>query len=186
MGGEIGCESSPGKGSRLWFNVSLARGATLQPEISPTGGALPLAPTGARLLLVEDIEVNREIAVAVLQSRGYEVHSACDGVEALDILQKSAFDLVLMDIQMPRMDGLAATKAVRSSPGPMRGVPILAMTANVLPAETADIMAAGMDGCVSKPFRPAELVNAIENCLARHRSGQTVTGADAPAAAAVA
>jgi signal transduction histidine kinase/CheY-like chemotaxis protein len=120
----------------------------------------------ARVLLVEDNAVNQMLAVRMLERRGYQVTQAGNGLEALGALKKDSFDLVLMDIQMPRMDGLEATAAIRDRErGTGRHLPIIAMTAHAMKGDEERCLAAGMDGYVSKPISAKELVEAIESVL---------------------
>ncbi len=111
---------------------------------------------GARILLVEDNAINREIALAVLRRSGIDVGVACDGREALSLLEREQFDGVLMDCQMPVMDGYAATRALREQPR-WRDLPVIAMTANALVGDRAKVLAAGMNDHVAKPIKVEEL-----------------------------
>ncbi len=115
---------------------------------------------GARLLLVDDNAINREIALAVLRASGIEVEVACDGQEALSILEREQFDGVLMDCQMPVMDGYAATRALRQRPR-WRDLPVIAMTANALVGDRAKVLAAGMNDHVAKPIKVDELFSTL-------------------------
>jgi two-component system, sensor histidine kinase and response regulator len=122
----------------------------------------------SRVLLVEDNAVNQTLAVRLLEKRGYSVSVTGNGLEALAALEKEQFDIVLMDIQMPEMDGFEATAAIREkekSSG--KHVPIIAMTANALKGDQERCVAAGLDGYVSKPIRTKELFAAIEGFLER-------------------
>jgi CheY-like chemotaxis protein len=123
-----------------------------------------------RVLLVEDTPVNQKLAVALLEKRGFGVTTAGNGKAALAALEREPFDLVLMDLQMPEMDGLEATSAIRDgekSTG--RHVPIIAMTAHALKGDQERCLAAGMDAYVSKPIRTSELFETIERTLERCR-----------------
>jgi signal transduction histidine kinase/DNA-binding response OmpR family regulator len=128
------------------------------------------APTGPRkalsLLLVEDNAVNQRLALRLLEKRGYHVTVAGNGREALDAMSRQPFDLILMDVQMPEMDGLAATAAIRareSSTG--AHTPILAMTAHAMKGDRERCLAAGMDGYIAKPIKSADLFEAIEGAF---------------------
>ena len=120
-----------------------------------------------RILLAEDNPVNQKLALRLLEKRGFDVMVAGDGQAALNQLAKQSFDVVLMDVQMPTMDGFAATKAIRESEKATgRHIPIIAMTAHALKEDEELCIAAGMDAYVSKPIRTAELYSAIEKCIA--------------------
>jgi CheY-like chemotaxis protein len=128
-------------------------------------------PRPLRLLLAEDVAGNRELACAVLEAEGYHVSTAADGAEAFAAVEAafalgSAYDLVLMDVQMPGVDGLAATRRIRTLPHPACDVPIVAMTANVLPEQVGTLREAGMDDHVGKPFRRVELCAVIDRWTA--------------------
>lgn len=186
MGGEIGVESREGEGSTFWFRLVLPRGeqgadaaedrieadpALLRSQsvAAPAAGAVPASPI--RLLLVEDVPLNQELACAVLESQGYTVDVAGDGAEAITAVGSSvaagrAYDLVLMDVQMPRVDGLTATRRIRALAPPACDIPIVAMTANVLPSQIEELREAGMDDYVGKPFRRADLFATISRWTA--------------------
>jgi CheY-like chemotaxis protein len=114
-----------------------------------------------RILLAEDEAVNVEFATLALRSGGYEIEVARDGAEALAAAQARDFDLVLMDVRMPRMDGLAATRAIRALPGARGRVPILAFTANAASEERTACLEAGMDDFIAKPLAPTKLRAAV-------------------------
>jgi CheY-like chemotaxis protein len=119
----------------------------------------------ARILLVEDVEVNQEIAKAVLEGGGYTVDVVGDGAQAVQAVQHGTYDMVLMDVQMPVMDGVTATRQIRSLPGPVSRIPIVAMTANVYADQVASFRQSGMQDHVGKPFQRAELFETIERWL---------------------
>ncbi|MGX7707426.1 PAS-domain containing protein [Methylobacterium sp. Gmos1] len=160
MGGEIGVESRPGAGSTFRFAVPLAPAAQEDPARERSLPA-PLARP-AKVLLVEDSPINQDIARAILERRGHHVSVAGDGAEAISALQVDRYDVVLMDVQMPGMDGLTATRHIRGLGPPASRLPIVALTANVLPQQVAQFRAAGMDDHVGKPFRPDELLATVE------------------------
>ncbi len=125
-----------------------------------------------RVLLCEDNVINQKLARRVLELQGHEVQLAVDGREALGLLESHQFDIVFMDVQMPNMDGLEATAAIRAiekERGDGRHIPILAMTAHAMKGDREGCLAAGMDGYVSKPARPSEICEAIERVLAAAR-----------------
>ena len=169
MSGRIVLASSPGKGSTFSFEIPLRPIAesgrppsTLLPK-----PAIIKPPPGARgrILIAEDGEANQLVAAAILRKAGYAVDLARDGEEALGAARTAAYDLVLMDVRMPRMDGLAATAAIRGLEGPAGRVPIIAMTAAVMPNEVARCLEAGMDGHVAKPMDLTALLAAVSDIL---------------------
>ena len=169
MGGRIEASSTVRQGSVFSFEVPFARGTTAASLQAPSHA--PPAPAAPRRLLVaEDVEVNREILRTVLTRSGHQVVFACDGRQALELIRQQPFDLVLMDVQMPVMDGVEATRRIRKMPPPLGAVPILGLTANVLARERETYLAAGMNACLSKPID----WNEIHAAIARH-------GGEAPA-----
>ncbi len=118
-----------------------------------------------RILLAEDTEVNARLLIAVLEKAGYEVTLAVDGAQAVKFGEIGDFDLILMDVNMPEMDGLEATRQIRSGAAPMRDVTILALTADDDPAMQRRCVEAGMNGCLSKPIQMATLLKACERSL---------------------
>ena len=159
MGGEIGVESAPGQGSCFWVELPAQPAeAVVVDDLAP-----PLASNagGARVLLVDDHPVNRELGHALLTLGGYEVVTAEGGAEAVALARGEAFDLILMDVHMPDMDGLAATRAIRALPAPWSAAPILALSADAMPEQVARCLAAGMDGHVAKPIVRDALLAAV-------------------------
>jgi signal transduction histidine kinase/DNA-binding response OmpR family regulator len=163
MGGAIGLESEGGKGASFWFDVPLAPSEAPEPRIVEDA---PVVTRPASILLVEDLAINRELALAMLARGGHRVDVAEDGEQAVEAARQKAYDLILMDVQMPRMDGLTATRTIRRFPGRAGKVPIVAMTANVLAQQVAEFRKAGMDAHVPKPITQAELDRAIASALA--------------------
>jgi PAS domain S-box-containing protein len=157
MGGEIGFESAPGAGSTFWIRVGLERGA------SPA--ELPAAPR--RILTAEDNPVNQIVIVEHLKSFGYEVTAVGNGLEVLEALEKGSFDLVLMDCQMPQLDGYETSRRIRQLPDPVGRIPIVALTAHAIPEELDRCLAVGMNGFITKPFRGEALRHTIEEWIER-------------------
>jgi CheY-like chemotaxis protein len=169
MGGEIGFESQEGVGSTFWFQLPLARQRKAYHREEPglptegtvrterrSGNRTPPGPP-RRILVVEDNPVNQEVAAGLLAGFGHQVDVASDGQEALAMVQFMDYDMILMDMQMPVLDGLAATRRIRVLPGRNRSVPIIAMTANAMESDHQLCLEAGMDDYLSKPFNRRRL-----------------------------
>ena len=162
MGGQMGVESEPGKGSTFFVDLPLppVEAQSLQtPEPSTT---LPEIPSGKRILLVEDNEVNRKVAQRMLNKWQLEVEIAVNGIEAVQKATTAAYDLILMDCQMPEMDGYEATRRLRA-----RGVrvPIIALTANAIEGDRQRCLECGMDDYLAKPIKPDELQRILTRWL---------------------
>ena len=161
MGGEINISSVEGMGSTFRI-VFEAPSAQVVSAAAVQEGLLD----GVNILLVEDNATNRLVARTMLNRLGAGVCEAEDGQAGLEAARAGAYDLILMDIQMPRMDGVTATRAIRSLPGAAACVPIIALTANVLAHQRAEYLAAGMNGVVGKPISPAVLLSEIGRVIA--------------------
>jgi CheY-like chemotaxis protein len=165
FGGRLWLESLVGKGATFHFTarLGLTVGSGNVVPSSPTRLSLPEWKTGLRVLLAEDNPVNQTIVVRLLEKRGHSVQVASDGIEALKIFKQGKCDLILMDVQMPIMDGFEATAAIREREKTTGGhFPIIAMTAHAMKGDRERCLAAGMDGYISKPFQIDELLHEIE------------------------
>ncbi|WP_375268006.1 ATP-binding protein [Phenylobacterium sp.] len=170
MGGRVGVTSAPGAGSTFWLELRLPRAEAVPVQAPQDGRGGALA---ARILLVDDHPMNRELGQLMLGLVGCEVDLACDGREAIEAARSGVYDAILMDVHMPGVDGLAATRAIRAMDGPAGAVPIIAMSADVLPEQVARTREAGMVDSVGKPID----LETLQACLARW------VGADVEAAA---
>ena len=159
MGGEIGVDSVEGVGSRFWFALPLAVSQAAPPRRPPPPRLREQSPR--RLLLVEDVEVNQILVADMLRARGHGVVVAANGQEALELVAREPFDLVLMDIQMPVMDGIEATIRIRRLPPPAGNIPVIALSANVMAEDVARYKAAGMNDTLAKPIEWPKLFEAL-------------------------
>ena len=181
MGGKIGLESHPGEGSTFWFTLSLRRTA-LGTEDAAHAARSAADLSGYRVLVAEDIEINRLIAREALRRMGCSVEIAEDGARAVEMALAADYDLILMDIQMPDMDGVEATRRIRSADGPRSRIPIVALTAHAMASEREAYLAAGLDDYLSKPFKPAALREIVARWTGETREAVTPAApANAPA-----
>ena len=177
MGGEVGVRSRPGHGSTFWFTARLGISSATVPALidrvkdaaaellaSSRSAAVMSALKNARILLVEDNTFNQQIALEMLEDVGSSVCLAANGMEALELLRQTAFDCVLMDVQMPLMDGLEATRRIRADPR-LADMRVLAMTATATSEDRVRCIEAGMDDFISKPIQPALMYQTIANWL---------------------
>ena len=175
MGGQIHVTSQVGQGSEFRVSVPLDPAPALQDaatELAPGGVAsTALASDALHVLVAEDNPVNRILMLAMLEQMGHRADVVEDGLEAVRQVQMADYDLVLMDVQMPVMDGEAATRLIRALPGAVARVPIVAVSANVLPAQREAYLAAGMNDHVPKPFDRQRLAEAIDKAMGRVAAG---------------
>ena len=158
MGGRVGCDSEPGRGAMFWIELPLPLAEA--PSAAPAPAPARVRPL--RLLVVDDMAANRMVARAMLAAAGHAVDMASDGAEALAAAEGQDYDAVLMDLQMPGMDGLEATRRIRALPGSRGRVPIFALTASALPEQIAQCRDAGMDGHLAKPIERAALLALLD------------------------
>ncbi|KQW72953.1 hypothetical protein ASE17_08310 [Phenylobacterium sp. Root77] len=161
MGGQVRSEANVGTGETLVFEVSVPTAY----EEAPAEETLGQTERAAHILVVDDNATNRMVAETLCEMFDCTSESATDGVEAVEAARTGRFDLILMDIKMPRMDGVTATREIRALPGPAGQVPIIALTANADPEDAAAYLKAGMNGVVEKPMKPEHLLRTLQENL---------------------
>ncbi|WP_052741844.1 ATP-binding protein [Kiloniella litopenaei] len=166
MGGEIGVESVEGMGSTFWFTILVEKGdekkVRAEEEAERARDQVPeyIGKT-IKILVAEDNLINQKVIQSLLRSLNCKLHIVNNGIEAYMAVQKQEFDIILMDVQMPQMDGPTATKRIRSLPEPTSKIPIIALTANAMKGDREFYLASGMDDYVSKPIDQRALIGAI-------------------------
>lgn len=176
MGGRAGAESCPGQGSVFWFTARLKKGNVAQSSTKPLKApnvekSLREMYRGRRVLVVDDDPVNRNVIRLVLERAGLRTDTACDGEQAIANAEDGNYDLILMDMQMPRVGGPEATQKIRSLPG-YRGIPIVAITANAQTDDRARCLASGMDDALIKPFDPDALLRIVLHWMGKQDAQQ--------------
>lgn len=175
MGGEIRVQSRLGEGSTFTLDVALPVAET-QAESTAPAPELPASDRALSILVVEDNPINSLLLTEMLRLRGHEVTNAVDGIEAVEAASKASFDLILMDISMPRMDGLEATRRIRAK-GASRSVPVVGVTANASPDKLPEFLASGMTDVLVKPITRGALMNIIEQHVSPLRATPPKTAA---------
>ncbi len=173
MGGGVGFASKEGEGSTFWFEIVADRAEAPSIDLDPA----ELDLTGLKILLVEDNPTNRLVAGKMLEAMGMSVATAEHGGLGVEAAKAEPYDLILMDVQMPVMDGLEATRRIRALDTPAARTPILGLTANAMAHQKAAYMAAGMNGVVAKPISPAALVAEMARAMSEHQRDLDVAAA---------
>ncbi|CCD97589.1 putative Histidine kinase [Bradyrhizobium sp. STM 3809] len=161
MGGTIGFDSVEGRGSRFCFTVCCGPASQETPDAAPLAPGLPCDDEALEILVAEDNDINQNLIARLLARRGYRADMVGNGQDAVAAVKRKRYDLVLMDMQMPEMDGVTATRVIRDLDGSAADVPVVALTANALPSQRAVCIAAGMDDFLTKPIQPERLYDAI-------------------------
>jgi CheY-like chemotaxis protein/HPt (histidine-containing phosphotransfer) domain-containing protein len=166
MGGTISVESEKGKGSRFILLLQFKIGSPAAGKVEKKAPRVARTSRPLHILLAEDDRINRKVISAMLKEKGHTVEAAGNGLEAASLFERNTFDLVLMDIQMPEMNGIEATGRIRKLEGSGRHIPIIAITAYALQGDREKFLSLGMDEYVPKPIRMEELFRMIESVVA--------------------
>jgi signal transduction histidine kinase/CheY-like chemotaxis protein len=171
MGGDIGVESTPGEGSIFWFTVVCPEGnvenvpaneLSARQEADPESDGRPEDSRSLRILVAEDNDVNQKVISAMLGRSGHRIDIVGNGIGAVSAVVRGSYDLVLMDVQMPEMDGVTATMRIRELDGPQSEIPIIALTANAMKGDEEKYRSSGMNDYVSKPIESDKLAAAMK------------------------
>ncbi|MGE4554402.1 MAG: response regulator, partial [Desulfovibrionaceae bacterium] len=176
MEGTVCIETEPGEGTTVWVTLTAHEAPAEVVAPSPAEPEAPAAADPAVVLLAEDNRVNRILGERLLRRLGHQALTAATGVEVLEILRRVPVDCVLLDIQMPEMDGLEAARRIRAGEAGRPDVPLVAMTAHAMSGDREQFLAAGMDSYLAKPFDLADLARVLAEVLAR-RAGAAAPGA---------
>ena len=182
MGGSIRVADRPGGGTIFTVDLVLRRGSVLVPPVAVAAATPAALPRGGRILLAEDNAINRDVVTAILRKQGFIVEAAEDGSQAIAAMRRARYDLILMDVQMPQVDGLAATRTIRGLDAAAAAVPIVALTANAMSEDRAACLEAGMNDYIAKPIDHDEFVATVIRWIEFGRQ----TSVLAPAAGSVA
>ena len=164
MNGEIGYESEEGKGSRFWFTSVFGKLDVAHKSKGKYVDEFDMQPQHLKILVAEDNEVNQLVIKTMLTKMGHDVTIAHNGLEVLNHIQENVYNLILMDMQMPIMNGLESTKQIRRLNGDVQRVPIIALTANAMQGDREKCLEAGMNGYLSKPINKEELIAILSQC----------------------
>ncbi len=165
LGGDIGLVSEAGVGSSFWFEIPVEKSAKAPEDLPPRFEAAPRMSIDARILLAEDSQTNALVAKGFLSAVGARVDVATNGLEVLEATENRSYDLIIMDVSMPDMDGVEATQALRARSGWTRTAPIIALTANASREDRRRCLDAGMDAFLTKPIERSKLLLGVQNAL---------------------
>ncbi len=186
MGGQISLDSQPGGGTTFRLNIACRVGSPPNTVATATNAETATTFPHLRILLAEDNHVNQLVVYTMLSRDGHTVDIAENGEEVLALVQASSYDLILMDVQMPVMDGPTASRRIRAMSGPVADIPIIAVTANAMASQRDAYFAAGMNDHVAKPIEPVELFAAIARVVGHPSSAADNTAGEGAADAKVA